>query len=99
MSNDHEIRAAQSQQRMIDQQIASLQAERSRLDKLIAGLATKAGDEGLPCWQCESPQAADVRHWLGSNQNAAVARSAGGLPLNCCRIATFQPRAVESRYA
>jgi hypothetical protein len=99
MNNEHELRATQERLRMIDQQISSLQAERSRLDKLIANLATKAGDDGLPCWQCQSLQAPDVRHWLASNQNPAVARSAAGLPLNCCRIETFQSRPIVTRHA
>jgi hypothetical protein len=99
MSNEHELAAARARRVAIDEAIASLAAERARLDQRIAELSPTIGDATLPCWQCESPQAAGVRHWLGSNQDPTVARSAGGLPLACCRIETFQPRPIVSRYA
>jgi hypothetical protein len=99
MSNEHELRQAQARRVAIDETIASLTAERARLDQRIAELSPTIGDDALPCWQCGSPQAQDVRHWLGSNQDPTVARSAGGLPLNCCRIETFQPRPIASHYA
>jgi hypothetical protein len=99
MSSEYELRSAQARRLAIDAQIAELAAERARLDQRIAELSPTVGDAALPCWACQSPQAPDVRHWLGANQDPTVARSAGGLPLACCRIETFQPRPITSHYA
>ena len=45
--------------------------------------------EDLPCWQCQDPRGADLRHALGQSggiidevQCSPVSR----LPLGCCRI-------------
>jgi hypothetical protein len=41
----------------------------------------------LPCLSCTSPQAADVRHLLGSGAlDEASNRTPNGLPLVCCRV-------------
>jgi hypothetical protein len=98
-SNEQSLRDARAYMNAIDQHIASLQAERAGLEKRIAALTEKVGDESLPCWTCTSPQAADARHWLGANQNAAAARSASGLPLNCCKIVRSETRSTIVSYA
>jgi len=42
----------------------------------------------LPCWKCQAPQAADVRHLLGQcGELEDMQRSpTSGLPIGCCRI-------------
>jgi hypothetical protein len=42
--------------------------------------------EDLPCWKCQTPQGADVRHFIGQGELDDTQRSPNGLPFGCCRI-------------
>jgi hypothetical protein len=94
MNNTHEreLRAAQARQAAINEEIAALQAESMRLDKLITSLTPTIGSADLPCWECKSQQAVYVRHMLRNNSNPRAPTSLSGLPQNCCRIGTFESR-------
>jgi hypothetical protein len=99
MSNDHELRAAQARRAAIDETIASLTAERARLDQRVAELSPTIGDAALPCWRCAQPEAVDARFWLGTNQDSRSSRAASGVPLCCCRIAKAQVGSTIASYA
>jgi hypothetical protein len=45
--------------------------------------------EDLPCWRCEDPRGADLRHALAQTGGVIDERQCSpvsGLPFGCCRI-------------
>jgi hypothetical protein len=88
MDNTHELRQAQARVAQIDQTISSLAAERAHLNKRIDELSQTNEYSALPCWQCQSPKAADLRHRWRNLQN--VPMSGSGTPLACCKVAESQ---------
>jgi hypothetical protein len=84
-----ELLAAQARRAEINERILALEAERTRLDKRIADLGVVVNRPELPCWQCDRPEAIDVRHWLNSSYDLNAATSVTGMPRGCCRIGTF----------
>jgi hypothetical protein len=99
MDNPHqELQAAEARRVAITETIHNLSAEGTRLDARIVELraeVARAHTSNVPCWACQAPPAADIRHAL-SNHGRSIAWSPGGLPQNCCRIHIFQPRPPEN---
>jgi hypothetical protein len=54
--------------------------------------------EDLPCWKCQTPQGAAVRHFIGqAGELDETQRSpASGLPLACCRVRSMPLVGPES---
>jgi hypothetical protein len=92
MSNAHdEMVALQAKRAAIDAKMLDLEAERARVDERVKEAGGVVNRADLPCWQCDHPEARDVRHWLGCNYNpAAGGFTQSGLPLACCRLQRFQ---------
>jgi hypothetical protein len=88
MDSTHDLQAAKARVAQIDQAMASLAAERAHLNKRIEELSRTNEYSALPCWTCQSPKAADLRHRWNNCQN--VPMSGSGVPMACCRIAESQ---------
>jgi hypothetical protein len=88
----HELDAAKARRIAIDRAINTLEAEARQIDARIAELNQAVGRADVPCWNCPSDRAIDIRHRLNNCQNVTL--TASGLPIQCCKIAsaTFQQR-------
>jgi hypothetical protein len=88
---DHGERAALVIRRAaIEEQIVALEHERAAIDdRICPGPPGRGARLEVPCWTCQRPQAADVRHQLSSS-SAMPALSPSGFPLMCCRVTHVQ---------
>jgi hypothetical protein len=83
-AKDYLMRPTAAQQRTEFQRKRDQEEQECR-DAVIAEF--RGDNEPLPCLTCKSPQAAEVRHALGTGAlTEARNRSPSGLPLTCCRV-------------
>jgi hypothetical protein len=88
--SDGELASLFGRREAIAKQIGDLERELIEIDKQIVQAQQQQSRAELPCWSCDRPQAADVRHQLRSNADADAGQaSPAGLPMGCCRVRTF----------
>jgi hypothetical protein len=99
MNEQDQLRAAQAARAALAAKIRGLESELAHLDEEIAVLAATHNQPTLPCWECRTPQAVWVRHWLNNNPSLRAPATPTGLPQNCCRAHAFESRSSVVAHA
>jgi len=92
MAHDHNLAELLARREAVERELAAAELAQARLkrdlvalDAEIAAAREESDRDSLPCWHCQHPSAADVRHYLGNN-SGSYQRSPSGWPILCCRV-------------